>query len=164
MIRIGIISDTHISGQNISKLNKVLEVIADGCDIIVHTGDFTSFSAAAFLEESTNLPLIGVAGNMDNAEIRSNFPHKRSFNAENIKIGVIHGWGAPYDLKERIDKEFKNEDIIIFGHTHIPCDETFNGRRFLNPGSATESRNGLGNSIGILEITGKKAVFKIHYL
>lgn len=164
MTRIGIISDTHICGNNILKLNKVLKIFAGGYDLIVHTGDFTSFDAVEILEQSVNIPLIGVAGNMDDAEIRCNLPFKRSFNAENFKIGVIHGWGSPYDLKERIDKEFEDEDIIIFGHTHIPCDEYCNNRRFLNSGSAMQSRNGLGNSIGILEINGENAVFKIHYI
>ena len=164
MIRIGVISDTHISRKNISKLNKTLNVFSDCYDLIIHTGDFTSFDAVDFLEESANIPLIGVAGNMDNPEIHSRFPYKRSLNAEDVKIGIIHGWGSPYDLKERIDKEFEDEDIIIFGHTHIPSDEYYNNRRFLNPGSATQNRNGLGNSIGIIEISGKKVVFKIHYL
>ena len=164
MIRIGIISDTHISGKNIAKLSKVLDVIADGYDMMVHTGDFTSFDAAAILEESINIPLIGVTGNMDNAEIHCHFPYKRSFNVEDFKIGVIHGWGAPHDLKERIDKTFEDENVIIFGHTHIPCDEYYNNRRFLNPGSVTQGRNGLGNSMGILEIHGNNAAFKIHNL
>ncbi len=164
MKKIGIISDSHTSDGNISKLDKALKMISADYDSIVHCGDFTSSATVSYIETTLGIPLIGVAGNMDGMDIKSVFPHKRSFRVEKIKIGIIHGWGTPYDLIERVDKEFDDEDIVIFGHTHIPCDEDFNGRRFLNPGSVTQSRNGLGESIGILEINGKKADFRIQYL
>lgn len=45
------------------------------------------------------------------------------------------------------EKEFSDfsdidQDIILLGHTHIPMDRTVNGRRFLNPGSLGQPRDG----------------------
>ncbi|RMF97681.1 MAG: YfcE family phosphodiesterase, partial [Candidatus Schekmanbacteria bacterium] len=155
---------THSRGKIGGKLKNMLKSEAKHFDFIVHTGDFTSIEAALSIEAISGIPLIGVSGNMDNDEVRSHYPYKKTLSVEKLRVGIIHGWGPPYDLIERIDKEFEDEDIIIFGHTHIPCEKIFNGKRFLNPGSASNNRNGIGESIGILEIDGKKADFKIRYL
>ena len=42
-------------------------------------------------------------------------------------------------------------DIMIYGHTHVPLDETRNGRRFLNPGSVSIPKNGSGHGYIIFE-------------
>jgi hypothetical protein len=43
-------------------------------------------------------------------------------------------------------------DVVVFGHTHVPSDTTFNNIRFLNPGSASSPRHGLGRTAGILQL------------
>ena len=54
-----------------------------------------------------------------------------------------------------VRKEFKQVDVIIFGHSHIPCNERIDGVLFFNPGSPTDKIFAPYNSYGMIEITGK---------
>ena len=54
-------------------------------------------------------------------------------------------------------KEFKNVDIIVFGHSHKPINEQKNGVLLFNPGSPTDNIFAPFQSVGILELDkGKK--------
>ena len=65
---------------------------------------------------------------------------------EGRKIGIIHGWGSPYGIDERVGNEFSGVDIIIYGHSHYAQNETKNGVFFFNPGQAK-------NSFGLLTVS-----------
>jgi predicted phosphodiesterase len=50
---------------------------------------------------------------------------------------VIHGWGAPEGLTDKIRECFPADlDVIIHGHTHIAKKEQADGTLLFNPGSA----------------------------
>ena len=55
----------------------------------------------------------------------------------------------------------KQVDFVLFGHTHIPFDETVEGIRFFNPGSLTRPRRGAIGTFGVLEISETKVDLKI---
>ena len=53
---------------------------------------------------------------------------------------VTHGhlYSAKYGLEKlSYAGEEKNADIVFFGHTHIPTDETMGNVRLINPGSCS---------------------------
>ena len=62
------------------------------------------------------------------------------------------------DIFEYAKKE--GSDIVCFGHTHKPFNESINGIKFFNPGSLA---NDIGeeNSFGLLEIDAEKISLKI---
>jgi hypothetical protein len=74
---------------------------------------------------------------------------------EDISIGIIHGWGSPHGIRQRIRTSFESVDAIIYGHTHQAFCAYEEGIFFFNPGSATDSRFTSSNSIGIIRIDGK---------
>ncbi|MBS3781652.1 MAG: metallophosphoesterase family protein [Candidatus Thermoplasmatota archaeon] len=48
------------------------------------------------------------------------------------------------DTSEEEFEEFKDidQDLVFLGHTHIPMDRKINGRRYINPGSLGQPRDG----------------------
>jgi predicted phosphodiesterase len=90
---------------------------------------------------------------MDPASVRDYFPVKRIIKAGPFKIGLIHGWGSPVGLENRISNEFTGIDCLVYGHTHCPVNHIVTGVLFFTPGSATQNRSSGKTTIGILEIT-----------
>ena len=152
-MKIGVISDTHIPG-NCESIPKKIKECFSGVDMIIHAGDLTELSA---LDE---LALISpkveaVCGNMDSEQVQRKLPKKKIINAGKFKIGLTHGSGPVKDIIERMGYEFKNVDVIIFGHSHLAVNIMRNGILFFNPGSATDTVFAEKKTIGILEINDK---------
>ena len=116
---IGVLSDTHLKYPTNDFIDLVNDLMKD-CDMIVHAGDFASLEVYTYLNEVKSGHLIAVCGNMDPPELRKLLPQKRIFETMGVRIGVIHGWGGPHDLEERIEVFFRNDDVrcIIYGHSH----------------------------------------------
>lgn len=149
-MKIGVISDTHIP-INADNLPQELETYFKDVDMILHAGDLTELSVLENLAKLS--PRVeAVSGNMDSKTIQSKLPEKMVIKAGNYSIGLVHGWGPPQGLIERISKIFKNVDIIVFGHSHKPICERRNNVLFFNPGSATDTVHASYRSIGILEL------------
>ena len=71
----------------------------------------------ALSEETKVKGFFGVSGNMDIGSVKNTLPRKRVLDLGGKKVGVIHGWGAPNDLKERVIGEFNDVDCISLGHS-----------------------------------------------
>ena len=85
---IGLISDTH--GVFSEQFREFLAPV----DEVWHAGDFgggfrTAEEIAAFK------PMIGVAGNCDNYDLRYTHPVHRFFECEGFKVLMIHVGGYP---------------------------------------------------------------------
>lgn len=148
-MRIGVISDTHIPRQA-KELPKAVFERFKGVELILHAGDLTIPRVLDDLRQIT--PNIeAVTGNMDE---QVNLPIKRLINAGGLKIGLMHGWGSPIGVKNRIWNEFKEDtpNIIVFGHTHQPEKIAMHDVLFLNPGSPTDKVFTSVNSIALLNI------------
>ncbi|MFN2430751.1 MAG: metallophosphoesterase [Cryomorphaceae bacterium] len=113
MKKIGVISDTHGHMDD-----RILHHFKE-CDEIWHAGDIGNLRVTDALSEIATLR--AVYGNIDDHEVRSQFPIDQIFEAEGLKIYITHIAGRPgkYPLrvKEVISKE--NPDIFICGHSHI---------------------------------------------
>ncbi len=152
-MRIGVISDTHIPDKCEHIPAAVLEAFKH-VDMIIHAGDILSLKAIDELK-SVCARIVAVAGNMDGADVVKKYPAKQVLDASGVKIGLMHGSGAPVNLVDLLKNTFKKDncDIIIFGHSHNPMNEKIGGILFFNPGSATDSLSGCA-SYGIIEING----------
>ncbi|MCK9604292.1 MAG: metallophosphatase family protein [Candidatus Omnitrophica bacterium] len=154
-MKIGILSDTHISDNDKKIPPEVLEGLK-GVDMIIHAGDLLDLSVIDTLR-SICPNIKAVSGNMDGPEIKDKFLQKEIFKVCDYKIGIMHGYGAPVNLIELLKDTFKNDDIdiIIFGHSHTPFNENIDGILFFNPGSPTDKMFAPYNSYGIIEINDK---------
>ena len=153
-MKIGVISDTHIPRMAKDIPRAVYDGFKD-VDLILHAGDLVEIK---FLEKLRKFKkTVAVSGNMDSKEITTVLKPKEIIEAGNFRIGLIHGWGPPEGLAERILAEFKGEkvDCIVFGHSHHPINETIKGILFFNPGSTSDKMFTPYNSYGILDITDK---------
>ena len=155
-MKIGVVSDTHshvIPRQLLDDFKKV--------DLIIHAGDFC-------LTEDLNVfkkvqTVRAVYGNMDGLELRQVLPERDVFDAGGVKVGLCHGHGSPNKVLEIVKKEFRKEkpDVVIFGHSHLPVNETINGVLYFNPGSPTDIVRAPYCSYGILDIENGKISGKI---
>ncbi|MFC1928339.1 metallophosphoesterase family protein [Chloroflexota bacterium] len=140
-MRIGVISDTHV--KTLDEISSpILKALAE-VDIIVHAGDFTE---RAVLEGLRALGKVrAVCGNMDSSELKRILPQKEAFVVNEKRIGLIHGSGAPWGITDRAREQFSNVDVLIYGHSHEPCNRYIQGTLLFNPGQAK-------NSFGLLTI------------
>ncbi|MDD5428798.1 MAG: metallophosphoesterase family protein [Candidatus Omnitrophica bacterium] len=157
-MKILVISDTHIP-RSAHDLPDAIYKEIENVDMIVHAGDFVEKEVYDKLKSLRELK--AVCGNMDSGELGRILKNKEVFEVEKFKIGLIHGYGAPANLVETVKSEFKDADVIIFGHSHSPMNEERGGILFFNPGSPTDKIFARNNTYGILEITPKKIEGKI---
>lgn len=151
-MKIGVISDTHISAKTESIPEAVLEAFKN-VDMVIHVGDLVDLAVLKQLKKVC-LQVRGVCGNMDGQEIKGKLPEKEIIKIGRFKLGVMHGWGAPVNLINVLRDAFKKDkvNVIIFGHSHTPYNETKEGILFFNPGSPTDKVYAPYNSYGLIEI------------
>ena len=130
---IGLISDTH--GVFDQQFRDFLEPV----DQIWHAGDFGGgMELAEKIAEFK--PLVGVAGNCDNYNLRFIHPIHRFFECEGLKVLMTHVGGYPgrYDARAKALIDEYRPDIFVCGHSHILKVMRDNKRNMLvmNPGAA----------------------------
>lgn len=130
---IGLISDTH--GVFSQQFRDFLEPV----DQIWHAGDFGGGMDLA--EEIASFkPLVGVAGNCDNHQLRFIHPLHRFFECEGVKVLMTHVGGYPvrYDVRARELIDRYHPDIFVCGHSHIlkVVRDTRRDMLVINPGAA----------------------------
>ena len=90
---------------------------------------------------------------MDRKGESGRLPRKQIVDVADLKIGLIHGWGAPFGIGERVFREFSDVHAIVYGHTHKPECRWKNGILLFNPGAFSGTlflkRN---RSVGILTV------------
>jgi hypothetical protein len=157
-MRILVLSDTHIP-RVANDLPAAIYDEIKNVDMILHAGDFVDKNLYDKL--SGLKPLKAVLGNMDSADLRGILNEKEILDVEKVRIGLIHGHGAPRELIDTVIGEFKNVDAIVFGHSHSALNTVKDGVLLFNPGSVTDNIFAAYNSYGILEISGNKVEGKI---
>jgi uncharacterized protein len=140
-MKVGAISDTHASTVD-GIPRSILKAIGT-VDLIVHAGDLTENAVLDGLAAIGRVK--AVCGNMDSQELKKILPRTELFTIGKKKIGLVHGSGAPWGIAERVREQFTDIDVIIFGHSHAPCNRYIRGTLLFNPGRAS-------NSFGLLTI------------
>jgi len=151
-LRIGVLSDTHLpntSDAQIFLLDLVDSALAP-LDMLFHAGDLV---APDLLTVFASYPVHVVRGNMD--PVTPDVPLKKIIKVGGFTIGMMHGWGPPWGLEERVLAEFSSVslDCLVFGHSHRPVCHRRDGILFFNPGSATDRRGMAAHTVGVLEIS-----------
>ena len=133
-MKMGLISDTHISEKRGKLSNQILESFK-GVDLILHAGDISSQTVLDKLNSIA--PTIAVEGNNDRARKTLDLNPSEIIEIDGIRILLIHGDKLP---SRDFDKYCKfalkeNADILISGHSHRPHLERQEDILMINPGS-----------------------------
>ncbi len=156
MVRIGLISDTHIPWEEKQLPPQVLEVF-QGVDLIMHAGDIYSHAVLADLEHIA--PVLAALGDDDYPSPDVRVQEKHILEIEGMKLWLIHE--RPYRITPA-DIEAGKPEIIVFGHEHRTVLEHADDILYVSSGSPTflHYKKGLG-TVGILEINAGKAEAQI---
>lgn len=113
MKKILLISDTH------SHLDEALLKHINAADEVWHAGDIGSVAVTDAIKKLK--PLKAVYGNIDDQELRKEFPKNLVFSCEDVKVFITHICGQPTNyLKEVKDILLQEKPkLFICGHSHI---------------------------------------------
>jgi putative phosphoesterase len=152
-LAVGVLGDTHLwRGSQRRLAPQIVEFFRRcGVRLVVHTGDVNDPSVLDCLTEVA--PLVAVKGNNDDAELQARLPLRARLAIGDWRVGVVHGHGGR-SAREVARSAFRGHmDIVVFGHSHVPLIEQWNGTVYFNPGSATQRRWGPHCGIGVVRFT-----------
>ena len=132
MKKILLLSDTHSYIDN-----QILKFVKQS-DEVWHAGDIGSLDVIDTIQKLK--PVRAVYGNIDDAQIRNEFPLNNKFTIENVSVWITHIGGYPnrYDVKIREEISKNPPKLFISGHSHIlkvMFDKKLN-LLHMNPGAA----------------------------
>lgn len=137
--RLLLLADTHLPKRAKGLSDRVWRAV-DEADVVLHAGDWVDVATLDALEARARR-LVGVWGNNDGEALRARLPEVARVEVEGVRIAMVHETGAAQGRERRMDAQFPDVDVLVFGHSHIPWDTTTPaGLRLLNPGSPTDRR------------------------
>jgi len=134
-MKIGVLSDTHV--HTFEEISSLVISAFSSVDLIVHCGDFVGSAVFEGLKQIKEVR--AVRGNVDSSKLKNLLPEKEQFSVGSKKIGIIHGWGSPDGIEKRIRQDFRDIDVILYGHSHEATFHKSGGVVYLNPGSGRYS-------------------------
>lgn len=160
-VRVGVISDTHLSHLS-DELLSVCRAHFENVDLILHAGDIVGPQVLEELEVH-GFEVQAVRGNMDVHPGLGNLPLTRTLELGGVTVGVCHGAGSAGSVRRKLIQAFagKLPQVVVYGHTHDAADTVEGGVRFVNPGSPTDRRFARFRSVGMLTLEAGRADFRI---
>ncbi|WP_327107646.1 metallophosphoesterase family protein [Nonomuraea glycinis] len=146
-MRVVALSDTHAPRYWKSCPPRVAEQLR-GADVILHAGDVCVASVLGELAEYA--PVQVVKGNNDGPDVVA--PETLELTLDGLRVAMIHDSGQAKGRPARMRRRFPEADLVVFGHSHIPLDESAEGLRIFNPGSPTDRRRQPHGTVGVLTI------------
>lgn len=149
-MRVVVLSDTH-SPRFWKGCPPGVAALLEGCDAILHAGDVCTPDT---LDELARwAPVHVVRGNNDGADVAAwGAPDTLEFELAGLRVAMIHDSGPRTGRPARLRRLFPDAELVVFGHSHIPMDETHDGQRIFNPGSPTDKRRQPRATVGELRI------------
>lgn len=148
-MRIAVLSDTHAPRFWKSCPPSVVRHL-DGVDAILHAGDVC---VPSVLDELSGFaPVHVVRGNNDGEAIAAwGAPERLEVELGGVRVGMIHISGPAEGRGPRLRRQFPDADLVVFGHSHIPWNQMYDGQRQLNPGSPTDKRRQPVGTMALVE-------------
>ncbi|QNO36353.1 metallophosphoesterase [Protaetiibacter sp. SSC-01] len=138
-MRLVLLSDTHLPVRA-KRLPDQLWAAIEAADVVFHAGDWVGLELLDELEARSRR-LIACWGNNDGNELRARLPEVARVTLDDVRFAVVHETGQAAGRERRMDAEYPDVDVLVFGHSHIPWHTTTpRGMRLLNPGSPTDRR------------------------
>jgi putative phosphoesterase len=128
-----------------------------GADLILHAGDVCT--AAVLAELAQYAPVAAVLGNNDDLDV-ADWGAERiaELNLDGLRVAMLHDSGPSAGRLARMRRAFPAADLVVFGHSHIPLDQSGYGLRIFNPGSPTDRRRQPHGTLGVLRIADGRLV------
>jgi putative phosphoesterase len=139
-MKIGVISDTH------NFFDPQIPELFKGVEHIIHAGDIGTVDILSELGKIA--PVTAVYGNSDSMlplnEVEVFELGRHKFLLQHI----VQPHTPAVLLSNRVQLE--KPDVIVFGHTHKPFNQTIDGIWYFNPGYAGKTRFTLERSVALL--------------
>lgn len=156
MIRVVALADTHAPRRWKRCPPPVAEQLRQA-DLILHAGDVCT--AAVLDELSGYAPVLAVLGNNDGPDVAEwGAPETLQADLDGLQVAMLHDSGAAPGRLRRLRRRFPDAGLVVFGHSHIPLDESGDGLRILNPGSPTDRRRQPCGTLAVLTIESAQLV------
>ena len=143
---IAVISDSHGNKDSINKIKKKIS----NADVLLFLGDGEN-DLAEITNDFTG-EVFAVRGNCD---ITGKYPEEQILEIQGKKIFICHG--HRYNVKYGYNSIYYRgkeigADIVLFGHSHIPIIEEYNGIILMNPGSISHGMGRLNKTLGYIDL------------
>lgn len=136
-----VLADTHLRDSDPPRRDlpgPAWELIRQ-CDVVLHAGDVNEPGLLRRLNEVA--PTHAVLGNNDRALV-GHLPETLQLALAGVRVAMVHDGGRRAGRPKRLRRRFPQADLVVFGHSHIPCDEVgIDGQVLFNPGSPTTRRS-----------------------
>ena len=149
-MRIVVLADTHAPRRWRACPPRVAAELR-GADLILHAGDVCTASVLAELTQYA--PVVAVLGNNDDPDVALwGAAQTAELSLAGLRIAMLHDSGPSTGRLARMRRAFPAADLVVFGHSHIPLDQSGYGLRIFNPGSPTDRRRQPQGTLGVLRI------------
>ena len=155
-MKVAVLADTHAPRYWKSCPPEVARRL-DAVDLILHAGDVCR---ATVLEELAGFaPVRAVLGNNDDPDVAAwGAPGTLELDLDGLPVAMVHDAGPAPGRARRLCGRFPGAELVVFGHSHVPLDETGDGIRIFNPGSPTDKRRQPRGTMGLLRVEGGRLV------
>ena len=147
---IAVISDSHGNSNSISKVKEYIEK----ADALLFLGD--GENDIKEIAKDFKGEVYTVKGNCD---ISNNSPEERIVEISGKRIFMCHGhrYGVKYGYNSIYyrGKEV-GADIVLFGHSHLPIIEEYDGVTLMNPGSISHGMGRINKTLGYIDLVDDK--------
>lgn len=129
-MRILVLSDSHGSRMNVERaINS-----QPNAEVVIHLGDGRrDYDEQQILQRGKLF--VAVKGNNDFGSPLS-YDETRTFDSKKFFMTHGHRYNVKYTVDNLINVAEENDiDVVLYGHTHIPKIEFFNGKYYVCPGS-----------------------------
>jgi putative phosphoesterase len=149
-MRIVVLSDTHAPRRWKSCPPRVAGYLRTA-DLILHAGDVCTADVLDELSEYG--PVRAVVGNNDGPDVTNwGAEPTLELDLDGLAAAMIHDSGQATGRLQRMRRTFPRAQLVVFGHSHIPLDQSGSGLRIFNPGSPTDRRRQPHGTLGILRV------------
>ena len=155
-MRVVVLSDTHAPRRWRTCPPAVAGYLRQA-GLILHAGDVCTASVLTELAEYA--PVTAVVGNNDDPSVAEwGASATAELDLDGLRVAMVHDSGARTGRLLRMRRRFPGADLVVFGHSHIPLDESAPGLRIFNPGSPTDRRRQPHGTLGVLEVDSGRLV------
>lgn len=149
-MRVVALSDTH-APRFWKRCPPAVARHLDGADLVLHAGDVCR--AEVLDELAAFAPVRVVLGNNDGPDVAAwGAPETLDLDLDGLRVSMVHDSGAATGRLARLRRRFPAADLVVFGHSHIPWDQSGDGLRVVNPGSPTDRRRQPAGTLATLDI------------
>jgi len=149
-VRVVVLADTHAPLRWRACPPRVAGQLRHA-DLILHAGDVCT--ASVLTELSEYAPVAAVIGNNDRPDVAEwGAVETAELDLDGLSVAMVHDSGAAAGRLARLRRRFPRADLVVFGHSHIPLDESAPGLRIFNPGSPTDRRRQPHGTLGVLRL------------